>query len=98
MNAKLKGSTGSNLHDPRTRLMRGWAAQFILTSLAAAGTNHILIIGASKDGVFTSGPDPKRPDPPKRRRFVSEWDEDSADFDFHKNRRTRAPGAVPAVA
>lgn len=98
MNGTFKGPLGAFVDDPRIRPMRGWAGRVFLTSLAAAGTNHRLIVSAGKDKVFMGGPDPKRPDPPKRRRFVSEYEDDDTDFDFHKNRRTRGPDALPGVA
>ena len=78
--------------------MRGWASQFFLTAFAVAGTNHRLIVSGAKDDVFDRGPDPKRPEPPKRRRFVSEYEDDDSDLDFYKNRRTRGPDLVPGVA
>ena len=78
--------------------MRGWASQFFLTAFAVAGTNHRLIVSSAKDDVFDRGPDPKRPEPPKRRRFVSEYEDDDSDLDFYKNRRTRGPDLVPGVA
>ena len=98
INGSLKGPLGAFIDDPRTRLMRGWASQFFLTAFAVAGTNHRLIISSAKDDVFNRGSGPKRPEPPKRRRFVSEYEDDDSDFDFHKNRRTRGPDPLPGLA
>lgn len=98
VNGTLKGPLGAFIDDPRTRLMRGWASQFFLAAFAVAGTNHRLIVSSAKDDVFDRGPDPKRPEPPKLRRFVSEYEDDDSDLDFYKNRRTRGPDLVPGVA